>query len=589
MIFNIERIIVLCLLFFVSFNIGFSDVTSDFEELLNEHWQQATEEQVFFRMDPDAWRMQGKLASVTKQARERRAAYNQQVLNKLAAIDINTLLDREKVIYQVFKYERETEAAHYQSKDHLFPIHKLGGYHRYFAEAPANMSFLTAKDYDNYLISLADFPRYNDEHISLLQEAVDTGYTHYCESLKGYENTILENIVVDPTVSALYIPFKDFPANVKQKERLLYQKEGKELIQTEVIPAFIKLQKFYREVYLPACREEVGIGGLPGGEEYYTYLARYYTTTDMAPAEIHQLGLEEIKRIRQEMDDLILSLEFKGEFSDFLEFLRSDSRFYMDNEVDYLKHVAWITKQIDAVLPKYFGRLPRNTFTIEPNHGRGTFYMPSSGDGTTPGIYFLGVKDVQTSPLYNLEALTFHEAMPGHHLQTALAYEINLPEFQRSLYHSAFGEGWGLYSERLGKEMGFYQDPYSDFGRLSYEMWRACRLVVDTGLHLQGWSRQKSIDFLVENTGLSLAEIESEVDRYITWPGQALSYKVGEIKIRELRKRAEQKLGSNFSLRDFHDTVIGSGSLPLAVLEQVVDDWIEISAKPLTLSKPNTN
>ncbi|MGI9284779.1 MAG: DUF885 domain-containing protein [Pseudomonadales bacterium] len=545
-----------------------------FQELLEQHWENANAEQVFFRSDPDAWRMNGKLAEFTPDARRRRKDFNDRMLSALELIIPTQLGEQERISYEIFLYERQTERDSYENYNHVFPFTSLFGYHTYFAEAPASMAFLMLEDYENYLISLEDFPRYNRENIALLRQGIALGYTHYCESIADYGKTIDAHIVDTPTESALYVPFEKFPAHFDTEQQEALATRGAELIESNVVPAYQALADFFTKEYLPNCRQFPGINKLEHGSRYYKYLISYFTTTDMSAYDIHELGLAEVKRIRGEMKAIIDVVKFDGNFAAFLQYLRDEPRFYAKSVEELLGKAALISKSIEGEMPKYFGLLPRNTFSIRPNPGRGTFYMPSSGDGTTSGVYFLGTARLDSQPFYTLEALTLHEAMPGHHLQTALAQELDVPSFRRNLYHSAFGEGWGLYSEWLGKEMGFYEDPYSDFGRLTYEAWRACRLVVDTGIHGLDWTRQQAIDYMLENTGLSEFEITREVDRYITWPAQALSYKIGELRIKALRQEAEKALGGNFDLRAFHDTVIGNGSLPIAVLERLVREWI---------------
>ena len=545
-----------------------------FHALLDDHWSSSVAERIYFRNDPDAWRMDGKLSDHTAEGRARRRQVNDGILARLDGIDINQLDGKDRISYQVFRYERETERDSYQQYDHLFPITSMTGYHTYFAEAPANMSFLTTEDYDRYLVSLDDFPRYNQEHIALMREAIQVGYTHYCESMKTYADTIADLIVTDSRDSALFIPFARFPATFSEDRRAEYTNKGVELIKEKIIPEFRELLEFFESEYLPNCRTTVGIASLPGGDEYYQYLIRYFTTTNMSPREIHDLGLAEVERIQAEMRTIIESVGFDGDFREFLEYLRSGPSFDAKRISELLVRAALISKKAEGEAPKFFSVLPRGTYKIEANPSRGTFYMPSAGDGKTSGTYFVATETLDSQPLFTLEALSLHEGVPGHHLQSALAMEIGLPAFRRTLYHSAYGEGWGLYSERLGKEMGFYQDPYSDFGRLTYEAWRASRLVVDTGMHAFGWSRQQALEYMLNNTAVSVLEANREIDRYITWPAQALSYKIGELKIRELRARAETELGSSFDIRSFHDTVVGNGSLPIAVLEDIVNDWI---------------
>ena len=545
-----------------------------FHDLLDEHWAAAKSEKVFFRMDPDAWRMDGDLSEHTPEARARRHEFNEAVLGKLAGISLDELGADDKLSYRIFKYERETERESYKQHDYFFPITSIFGYHTYFAEAPSNTSFLSTSDYEDYLVSLGDFTRYNRDYIEVLREAIGAGYTHYCGSISGYAATIEKHIVADAEQSRLFVPFTRFPGNISDDRRTEYTTKGAELINTLIVPGYEELLDFFVNVYLPACRTEVAVTSLPNGDDYYQYLIRYFTTTDMTPAEIHELGVLELSRIQAEMEDIIDAVGFEGDFKSFVDFLRDDPRFYAKSGEELLGRAALISKTAEGELPRFFTLLPRATYKIVGDPNRGAFYMPSSGDGTDSGSYFVDIGDLTNTPLYSLEALSLHEGVPGHHLQTSLAQEMDVPEFRRDLYHSAFGEGWGLYSERLGKEMGFYTDPYNDFGRLSYEAWRAVRLIVDTGMHKFGWSRQQAVDFMLQNTAASASEISQEIDRYITWPAQALSYKIGELKIRELRARAEAKLGSSFDIRRFHDIVVGNGSLPIAVLEETITDWI---------------
>ncbi|WP_299264435.1 DUF885 domain-containing protein [uncultured Psychrosphaera sp.] len=547
--------------------------TAQFQQLLKEHWQNANKEQVFFRNDPDTFRMNGKLPEMSEVGRKRRAEFNQSVLTDLEKIDVNALNDADQVTYRLFKYERETEAKSYQNIDHYFPMNYYAGYHSYFAGAPGNMSFLTTKDYDNYLVSLADFPRYNQEHINDLTIAIEKGYTQYCETFKDYHKSISKHIVDKVEDSNFWAPLANIPANFNAQDKQAYRKKAKQLIADVVIPEYQKFYTFFTQSYMTNCRTVAGISSVEGGADYYKYLINYFTTTDMTADEIHQIGLDEVKRIRQEMQQIIDNVGFKGDFKSFIKFLRTDPQFYATTERDLLEKASYISRKMAAQLPKWFSVLPRTPFDIKSS-ASGAYYVGSDGTGKTSGTYFLATKNLKSEPLYTLEALTFHEAEPGHHLQGSLAREIDMAEFRKILSHSAFTEGWGLYSEKLGKEIGFYQDPYSDFGRLTYEAWRACRLVVDTGIHAKGWTRQQAIDYLAENTALSMADVIGQIDRYISWPAQALSYKIGEIKMLQLRKLAETELGDKFDIRAFHDQILTNGSLPLALLEELTKDWI---------------
>lgn len=552
---------------------AFADAGADFKVLLKDHWAQASLEQVFFRTDPDEFRMNGKLPEWRAEARARRAAFNDAILARLKTIPANELSAADQVSYKLFAYERESEAQSYQQAGHRFPITKLRGYHTYFADAPANMSFIKEDDYQRYLISLADFPRYNREMMALLKEGMDTGYTQPCVAMQGYEQTISRLLVAHAQESTLYAPFSKMPAQMPAAKQAMYQAQGLKLVQESVLPEFQALFDFYTKQYAKSCRTNVAISSIPGGAAYYQSQIEYFTTTKMTAREIHELGLAEVARIRGEMNAVMKQVGFAGDLKAFMDYLRKEPRFYAKTEQELLAHAALIAKNMDGELPKFFATLPRGPFKIKPTAG-GTFYMASAGDGSTSGTYFLGSGDLKAQPLYALEALTFHESSPGHHLQAAIALEQELPEFRKTLSHSAYTEGWGLYSEFLGKEMGFYQDPYSDFGRLTYESWRAVRLVVDTGMHAFGWSRGRAIAYMLDNTALTEPAVIAEIDRYITWPAQALSYKIGEIKIRALRQTAQAALGEKFDLRAFHDMVIGNGSLPIDILEEVVKQWI---------------
>ena len=554
-----------------------ADANQELSRLLDQHWQNANQEQVFFRTDPDGWKPNGKLAEWTAQAMARRDAFNSQMLKQLDSIPFDQLSTDNQMNYRLFKYERQTEQASYRSQDKYFPLNFLSGWHTYFAEAPANMAFLSAADYDNFLISLADYPRFNQENIALLNDGVKQGFVHYCASFKHYADSIKQHIFSDATQSSWYAPFNHFPAQFSEAQKSAYQAEAQKLISQKVIPAYQQFYDYFTQDYMPHCRQQAGIGSVPGGDDYYAYTAKYYTTTKLTPKEIHQLGLSEVARIEQEMQAIIQQVGFKGNMAEFLQFLADDPRFYASDRQDVLEKAAFITQKMYGKLPSLFSHLPRNTFAIKGSSSRGAFYMPPP-DKRTPGTYFLN-SDPRQQPLYNLEALSLHEAVPGHHLQNAIAQELEVPAFRRTLNHSAFSEGWGLYAERLGKEAGFYQDPYSDFGRLGYEMWRAVRLVVDTGIHAFGWTRQQAVDYLAAHTALTEKSVNDQIDRYISWPGQALAYKIGEIKIRQLRDKAEKTLGKRFDLRAFHDQVIGQGSLPLDVLEDVIDQWIATQHK----------
>ncbi len=573
------RTVVFSLIIFVfSIPSALADAGADFHRLLDKHWQKTNEEQVYFHTDPDGWKPDGKLADMSNAGFDRRRAFNDKTLAELAKIPMDKLSAEEQVSYRLFKYERELEKESYTTQDRYFPVNYLSAWFSYFGEAPANMAFLNRTDYDNFLVSLDDYPRFNRENMDLLRAGVKADYTQYCGSFQDYHKNISNYITDKPEESPLFAPFKKFPATFPDKLKQELADKAKKLIAGKVTPAYQELYDFWTKDYMPHCRKEAGVSSLPGGADYYAWAIRFYTTTDMTAEEIHKLGLSEVKRIRSEMDAIIKKVGFKGSYKEFLEFLRSDDRFYASDEQDLMEKTAWINMKMYGQLPYLFGKLPRNTFILKSTKDRGTFYMPPP-DNRTPGTYFLSIKSLHDQPLYSLEALSLHEGVPGHHLQTALAMEADVPPFRRTLNHNAYTEGWGLYSEKLGLEAGFYEDPYSDFGRLSNEIWRAYRLVVDTGIHAMGWSREKAIKLLEDNTALSETEAAGQIDRYISWPAQALSYKIGELKLLELRYRAEKALGEDFDIRAFHDVILGDGSLPLSMLEEIVDEWIKNQTK----------
>jgi uncharacterized protein (DUF885 family) len=388
-------------------------------------------------------------------------------------------------------------------------------------------------------------------------------------------------LVANPVDSVLYQPFLSFPAALGEARRARLRQTGQAAIQGAVLPGFQAGLAFLLDEYLPAARPSIAAIDLPNGLEFYTHRIRFFTSLELTPQEVHQTGLEEVARIRAEMEAVKQNVRFSGTFRQFIEFLRSDERFYAQTPEQLLEKTALVLKRMDGELPRLFKTLPRLPYGIRPipdysaPGNTAAYYFPGPGDGSRAGVYYVNTYDLPSRPLYEIEALSLHEAVPGHHLQIALQQELSdLPLFRRHSGFTSFVEGWALYAERLGLEAGFYQDPYSNFGRLSYEMWRACRLVVDTGMHALGWSRGQAIEYMLDNTSSTLLNITNEVDRYIAWPGQALAYKIGELKIRQLRLRAEAALGPKFDLRAFHDVLLLQGAVPLDVLEAMVEDYI---------------
>ncbi len=549
--------------------------------LFDEYWQlQLREDPIAATFAGDS-RYDDRLPSMTVADLARRDTVRRDMLERLRALDRATLGERDRVSYDMLERELLLAIEGYERKHHLMPLLADDGFHIQFATLPDATPFRTTRDYENYIARLNGFPTYVDQYIAILREALQAGYTLPRIVLDGYEVTIDSHIVDDMSASVFWKPFASFPTTVPESDRERLREAGRAAIMGGVVSGYRAFLTFMTGEYMPGARTTIGASDMPDGAAYYAYRIREFTTLDLSDDSIHAIGLAEVARIRAEMQALIDRVGFRGDFAAFLTFLRTDPRFYAKTPDELLMRAAWIAKRMDGRLPALFGRLPRTPYSVAPVPDHlapkytGGRYIQATPGGTEPGYYWVNTYALNSRPLYVLEALSLHEAVPGHHLQIALSQEMeDLPLFRRNTYLSAFGEGWGLYSERLGIEAGFYTDPYSDFGRLTYEMWRACRLVVDTGIHAKGWSRQQAMDYLAGNTALSLHEVRTETDRYISWPGQALAYKLGELKIRELRSLAETTLGDRFDIRDFHDIVLGAGSIPLSVLETRITTWL---------------
>jgi uncharacterized protein (DUF885 family) len=552
------------------------------EKLLADEWEfQLSESPVFAtRMGVHRWDDQLSDESLANQ--DRRARQKRRFLRRWEAIDRNQLVGTARVNYDIFGRLLKDEIAEFKYGMHLIPITNRSGFHISFAELPRQVRFKSVEDYENYLARLRAFSKYSSNHIALLREGINKQLVLPSAVLEGYQDSISAHIVADPTNSLLYGPLQRFPEHISDSDRSRLCEQAAEAIAEHVVPGYEAFLRFMTSEYLPACRGSIGASALPQGREFYRHRVRKFTTLDLTPEEVHETGVSEVARIRAEMEEIIEKVKFDGDFASFLRFLREDPRFYAETPEQLQKEISYVLKRMDGALPRLFGVLPRTPYGIRvvPEYiapkTTTAYYQPPSGDGSQAGFYYINTYNLKARPLYGIEALSLHEAVPGHHLQIALQQELSdLPEFRRFAGITAFIEGWGLYAERLGLEVGFYEDPYSDFGRLTYEMWRACRLVVDTGMHYLGWTRQRAIQYMADNTALSLHNIEAEVDRYISWPGQALAYKTGELKIRQLRRIAEEQLGDRFDIRRFHDVVLGSGAVPLAVLEENVREYLE--------------
>lgn len=504
-----------------------------------------------------------------------------QLLQQLATVDVASLGEQDQINHAILTYRIKNEADLYQFGAHYMPLNSESGFHSNVIFMLSGVNLRSAEDVQNYLQKLATLPRYMAQQTEWMRQGIAKGYTQPKAVLAGYQKGIQSFIVADPSKSVFYRPLLKPSANIDPAQWQQWQQQAKQLITEQINPAYQQYHDFFVTTYLPAARDDIAASSLPNGQAFYQNRLEHYTTLQLTPEQVHQTGLEEVARIRAEMEQVIRGTGFTGSFAEFIEFLRTDPRFYATTPDQLLKEAAYLSKKMDAQLPKLFHTLPRTPYgvmavpaEIAPKYTTGRYAGGRSAG--EPGYYWVNTYALNRRPLYELAALTLHEAVPGHHLQIALANEqTNLPDYRRSFYTSAFGEGWGLYAEYLGLEVGFYQDPYSNFGRLTYEMWRAARLVVDTGMHTMGWSRQQAIDFLASNTALSMHNVTTEIDRYISWPAQALSYKLGEIKIRQLRQEAEQALGERFDIREFHHVILRNGSLPLPVLEQQVRNYIQ--------------
>ncbi len=524
-----------------------------------------------------------RLQDVSPEARERRLQHWRGVREELAGIAADDLSAEDRINYVIFRDQIDNRIAQSELGGWQMPLNSDSSFFSAIAMMPDRTALQTPDDAEAYLARLADVPRYFDQQIASMRAGLASGMTIPRVVLDGRDAAAATHAEVERVEdSVFWRPLTRLPAAWPEATRNDLQKRARTIIAEQVQPAYGTVRDFLREEYIPGARTSIAAHELPDGEAYYRAQIREYTTLDLSPDQIHDIGVAEVARIRAEMQAIIDGTDFDGEFADFLHYLRTEPRFYAKTPEQLLTHAREISKRIDAELPRYFGLLPRRTYGVAPvpaaiapfyTTGRYAGARPGSNE---PGWYWVNTYNLPARPLWALAALTLHEAVPGHHLQAALAEEqAEQPEFRRHAYISAFGEGWGLYAEWLGKEMGIYRTPYEDFGRLTYEMWRACRLVVDTGMHAKGWSRDRALAFMRDNTALSEHEITTEIDRYISWPGQALAYKLGEIRLREWRARGERELGQNFDIRSFHDTILALGSVPLTVLDDTLQNWID--------------
>jgi prolyl oligopeptidase len=548
--------------------------------LFKAEWEYTLQENPVFASILGDRRYNDRWPDASAAAVERRYQHALEAQKQLAAIPFAELSEMDRVNYRLFQRELESQVEGHRYRLHLLAINHMEGIQT-LNDLVLQLPFATGKDYADWIARLRALPALLDQNIALLREGIRAGIVHPQVIIQRVPAQVEKQFAGKPEESLFYQVFRDLPADIPEAERARLRKEAQQAIGEQVLPAYRRLHEFLTREYLPACKEQVGISQIPRGREAYAYLARSFTTTPLAPDEIHEIGQREVRRIRAEMKKVIAQTGFQGSFAEFLHFLRTDPQFYYSDPQELLAAYRALSKRIDPTLVKLFGKIPRAPYGVEPvpdtiaPDTTTAYYNQPAADGTRPGTYYVNLYKPEVRPKYEMEALSIHEAVPGHHLQIALAMELGeLPEFRRYGGYTVFVEGWALYSESLGEELGFYKDPYSKFGQLTYEMWRAVRLVVDTGLHVKGWTREQAIEFFKANAAKTEQDIVNEIDRYIAWPGQALAYKIGELKIKELRARAATELGERFDVRAFHDTVLGSGAVTLDVLEANVNAWI---------------
>ncbi len=555
--------------------------TKALHAFLEAEWEYALEQNPTFASSLGDRRWNDRWNDVSLEAVQKRQEHTRAALERLQGIDRAKLSPADQLNHDLYRKELEYDIAGFRFRQELLPIAQQGGVQT-ADELREQLRFQTVKDYEDWLARLRALPTLVDQTIALLQEGVKEKIVWPRVVLARVPAQIDKQIVENPETSPFFIPFRKFPDEISEADRKRLAGAGREAIAQRIVPAMKKLKTYFTEEYLPAAPEKAGIWQWPAGGDLYSYLAARFTTTNLTPEEIHQRGLTEVARIRAGMEKIKEQVGFKGTLAEFFTKLRTDPQFFCKTPEELLETYRAVSKRIDPELVKCFKTMPRMPYGVTPipaNIAPDTttaYYNQPAADGSRAGQYYVNLYKPETRPKWEMMALSLHEAVPGHHFQIALAQELGeIPKFRRYGYgYTAYVEGWGLYAESLGEEMGLYEDPYDKFGQLTYEMWRAVRLVVDTGLHEMKWDRQRAIDYFKENAAKAENDIVNEIDRYITNPGQALAYKIGEMKIKELRARATGTLGDRFDLREFHDVVLLSGAVPLDVLEGRVNDWV---------------
>ena len=553
---------------------------AELEAFLEAEWERVLESYPTLASSLGDRRWNDRWTDLSAEAIAARHAADLAALARLEAIDTDALSPARRLDKEMYLRELDQSIQDFRYRRHLVPFNQRGGPHNAYDTAE-RLRLATVQDYEDWLARVRGVGRLADQHMALLAAGIDAGIVHPRIIAERIAGQLQAEAAQTAEQSPWSRAFLEIPAELPAADRARLSREGVAAVRDVVLPAIARLEAFFRTQYLPAARDSVGIWDQPDGRAYYAARARHFTTTPLTPGEIHEIGLSEVARIRAEMEAIREQVGFEGDLAAFFEHLRTDPSFYYDTPEALFEAYLATSKRVDPEVVKLFGRLPRMPYGVRPipdaiaPDTTTAYYSRPAADGIRAGYYYVNLYRPEVRPKYEIEALTIHEAVPGHHFQIALAMELEgLPAFRRFGGVTAYVEGWALYAESLGPELGMYQDPYSKFGQLTYEMWRAVRLVVDTGIHEFGWSRQRAIDYFRDNAAKSEADIINEIDRYIAWPGQALAYKIGELKIKELRARAEAAQGEDFDIRAFHDLVLSNGAIPLDSLERLVDEWL---------------
>ena len=575
-----NRLVIYTLALLISFN-SFSSSDEDirFLEIVDSEWQRSIDENPLYASYMGDKSSNQDWPDLSEKSLRIRQKKTRDVLEKIKNIDTEKLSEENKLNHRLFLYNYERSVRGQQFDSHLLVFGQRGGI-QLEHETAESLGFMSRQDYLDWIARLEKLPNYIEQHITLAKLGIERNVTAPKILMERVARQIELQLVDEPTDSPFFNVFETIPANIEDRSEI--REKAIQVISEDVIPAYYKFRDFFRDEYLPASRTTIGVSDLPNGKAWYENLARYHTSTELMPDEIHQIGLSEVKRIRTEMNKIIERVDWEGTFDEFLNFLRTDPQFYFETGEELLQAYLATSKKLDPKIVPLFKVLPRMPYGIKPipiesaPDTTTAYYMRPSADGSRAGYYYVNLYKPEVRPKYEIEVLSVHEAVPGHHLQIALAMEIeNIPNFRKYSGYTAYVEGWGLYSESLGYDMGLYQDPYSEFGALTYDMWRAVRLVVDTGMHYKGWSREQAIEFFKENAAKTEQDIINEVDRYLIMPGQALAYKIGQLKIMELKKKSKESLGEKYDIKEFHHVILGEGALPLDILEEKVDQYIE--------------